>query len=110
MKRYCGGNSIGRVTAFQAVGCGFESRPPLKMEGKFFVYVLFSEKFNKYYVGSTKDLLKRIEHHNSSKARWTRKYQPWRLVHSEEFESRGSAIIREREIKMSKNISRYVNQ
>ena len=24
-----GGNSIGRVTAFQAVGCGFESRLPL---------------------------------------------------------------------------------
>ena len=25
----CGGNSVGRVTAFQAVGRGFESRPPL---------------------------------------------------------------------------------
>ncbi len=26
---YCGSNSVGRVTAFQAVGRGFESRLPL---------------------------------------------------------------------------------
>ena len=31
-----GGNSIGRVTAFQAVGCGFESRLPLRHFGVFY--------------------------------------------------------------------------
>ena len=76
---------------------------------KFFVYILFSEKFNKYYAGSTKDLLKRVEHHNSERARWTKKYQPWKLVYSEEFTNRGDAMKKEREIKRSKNISRYIN-
>jgi hypothetical protein len=30
IKRFCGSNSVGRVTAFQAVGRGFESRLPLQ--------------------------------------------------------------------------------
>ncbi|HLT24144.1 MAG TPA: GIY-YIG nuclease family protein [Ignavibacteria bacterium] len=80
------------------------------IKNKFFVYILHSTKFDKYYVGSTANLSKRVEHHNSLKARWTKRYQPWILVFSEMFEDRSKAMTKEREIKRSKNISRYVGK
>jgi len=77
---------------------------------KFAVYILKSEKFNRFYIGQTKDLKKRIEHHNGSKARWTKRYQPWVLVHFEEYESRAEALKRETALKSLKNISRFLDK
>ena len=104
----CGSNSVGRVTAFQAVGRGFESRLPLRML-RYFVYILKSEKVDRFYIGSTKDIDKRIYEHNSSRARWTKRYQPWSLVYKEEFEIRGEAVKRERELKKMKTINRFIS-
>ena len=101
-----GSNSVGRVTAFQAVGREFESRLPLKM---YKVYILKSIENEKYYIGQTEDLFKRLEWHNSSRARWTKRYQPWMLVHSETFQNRSEAIIRERQLKALKNIKQFLN-
>ncbi|MEO8167096.1 MAG: GIY-YIG nuclease family protein, partial [bacterium] len=67
-----------RVTAFQAVGRGFESRLPLTM---YFVYVLKSKLCERYYVGSTENLEKRMDVHDGPRAGWTKRYQPWELVH-----------------------------
>ena len=36
----CGSNSVGRVTAFQAVGRGFESRLPLRMSLAWGMFVM----------------------------------------------------------------------
>jgi len=71
---------------------------------KYYTYVLKSQRFDKYYIGSTSDLKKRIEFHNSSRARYTKRYQPWVLLHSEEFESRQEAVKREYELKRYKKI------
>jgi hypothetical protein len=54
-----GGNSIGRVTAFQAVGCEFEPRLPLM---SFSVYILKSAVDDVYYIGSTVFLKENIEY------------------------------------------------
>ena len=97
---------MARVTAFQAVGRGFESRLPLEMSFK--VYILESKKFEKYYIGSTKDLEKRLEFHNSSRARWTKRYQPWVLKYYEEFGDRTDAVKRERFLKSLKNTKRFL--
>ncbi|QYH39290.1 GIY-YIG nuclease family protein [Algoriphagus sp. NBT04N3] len=39
---------------------------------EFVVYILFSERLGKYYVGQTSDLDKRLKRHNSGRERFTR--------------------------------------
>jgi putative endonuclease len=75
----------------------------------FHVYILRSEIVEKFYIGSTSDLEKRIKLHNSTKARWTKKYQPWVLIHIEEFISRSDAIKRERYLKSMKGIEKKLD-
>jgi len=74
----------------------------------FTVYILKSTKLEKYYIGQTEDLSKRLDWHNSLRARWTKRYQPWVLVHTEKFENRSGAIKRERELKSLKNIKQFL--
>jgi len=72
---------------------------------EFKVYILKSVKVEKYYIGSTSNLEKRIEFHNSKRARWTKRYQPWILIHFEEYSTRAEAIKREKYLKSLKGIS-----
>ena len=76
----------------------------------FFVYILESEFVERYYVGSAEDVNERLEVHNGSKAKWTKRYQPWDIVHTESFETRGEAVKRERALKRLKNIGRYLDK
>jgi putative endonuclease len=76
----------------------------------FFVYVLKSTSFGRYYVGSTGDVEKRLALHNGGHAKWTKRFQPWELVHQEEFATRGEAVRRERALKAMKNIERYLER
>ncbi len=44
------------------------------------VYILRSERYHeRLYIGSTKDLEKRIEEHNNEASRYSKIYSPWRL-------------------------------
>jgi len=43
----------------------------------FYVYVLYAEKFDKYYIGHTNNLDARIARHNSYREEYTKKYVPW---------------------------------
>ena len=72
----------------------------------FSVYILKSKVEEIYYVGSTENVLKRIEVHNSSKARWTKRYQPWELEYTEDYETRGEAVKREKFLKSLKGIGK----
>ncbi len=66
---------------------------------KYFTYILQSEKDGKYYIGSTKNLDKRIYSHNRGSVASTKNRRPLELVLYEEFNSRSGAIKRERQIK-----------
>mgnify|MGYP001238677790 FL=1 len=66
---------------------------------EFVVYILFSERLGKYYVGQTSDLDKRLKRHNSGIERFTRLGTPWVLVHSELTNSRAEAMKLEKKIK-----------
>ncbi|MGY6522428.1 MAG: GIY-YIG nuclease family protein [Mongoliitalea sp.] len=62
----------------------------------FTVYALFSPNFNKIYVGFTSNLEQRLLSHNElGKKGWTIKYRPWLLFHTEKFETKTQAMIRE---------------
>jgi putative endonuclease len=71
---------------------------------QYFVYILFSEKCNKYYVGHTDSVEKRVDDHNKGKGgKFSSNCLTWKLVYSEEFLSRSEAMKREREIKNKKS-------
>jgi putative endonuclease len=66
----------------------------------YWVYVLYSTKFGKIYIGYTANLEQRILSHNSlSKKGFTAKYRPWELIRTEVFETKREALIRERQLK-----------
>jgi putative endonuclease len=71
-------------------------------DNKYYVYVLYSEKHDRIYIGQTNNLKIRIAKHNSGKVKSTKSHLPWKLIHSEEFPSRSKAMIRERELKSHK--------
>ena len=63
---------------------------------KFYSYVLRSQKNGILYKGSTENLENRINYHNKGKVTFTSKYIPWKLVLSEEFDTRSQALNREK--------------
>ena len=64
------------------------------------VYVLYSETYDKIYIGRTTNLPERFKSHNKlGKKGWTIKFRPWRIVHTEEFATKAEAIQREKELK-----------
>ena len=69
----------------------------------FTVYILFSSSIDKYYIGYTNDLERRLTEHNRKKGKYTDGGIPWRLVHQEEYESKIEAMNREKLIKSQKS-------
>jgi putative endonuclease len=69
----------------------------------FTVYVLYSEKYDKLYIGSTSDLKQRLLSHNElARKGWTVKYRPWKLIYSEELTDKNAEMKREKELKSHK--------
>ena len=70
------------------------------MQEKYFTYVLFSEAYDKIYVGFTTDLTKRLANHNSAINKgWTKSFQPWKMIYYEEYSTKKEALQRERQLK-----------
>jgi len=66
----------------------------------FTVYVLYSPTYNKIYIGYTSDLPNRLLSHNELATKgYTIRYRPWVVIHTEEFEIKSKAIIRESKLK-----------
>ena len=64
---------------------------------EFVVYLLYSEKFDKTYVGYTSSLIERFKSHNSlSKTGFTKKFRPWIVVYVEVYTSKQEAMAREK--------------
>ena len=63
------------------------------------VYIIESKKNERYYVGQTNDLEKRIERHNAGRNLSTKAYLPWELKWWKEYETRAEAITVEMKIK-----------
>ena len=65
----------------------------------FYVYILWSNSIEKFYIGSTENLIKRVQSHNKGLGNWTRKAHDWILVHSISQYSRSEALELEKRIK-----------
>jgi putative endonuclease len=68
----------------------------------YYVYILKSLKDHKYYIGSSSDVKKRLDFHNSKLQRSTRNRVPFVLVVYEEFHDKNQALKREKQIKAFK--------
>ncbi|MBU0612835.1 GIY-YIG nuclease family protein [Patescibacteria group bacterium] len=63
---------------------------------KSIVYLLYSEKDLKTYLGSTTDIERRLVEHNRGKCTSTRNRRPVRLIYKEEFDTITEARAREK--------------
>ncbi|MDZ7797126.1 MAG: GIY-YIG nuclease family protein [Candidatus Marinimicrobia bacterium] len=63
----------------------------------FTVYVLYSKKYDKIYIGYTSDLIKRFYSHNELGIKgYTVKYRPWEVIYTEVFTDKKDAMQREK--------------
>lgn len=71
----------------------------------FYIYILYSQNFNKYYIGQSEDPLRRIEEHNFGKFhKFTSDYRPLGLVAIFKIDgTRGDAMKIEKFIKKQKS-------
>jgi len=69
----------------------------------YYLYIIQSEKNGKYYTGSSQDPIVRLQQHNWSRTPSTRTGIPWKLVYTEEFNTRSDAVKREYAIKKKKS-------
>ena len=69
------------------------------------VYVLWSEKLQKRYVGSTASIKQRLKEHNCGNAKFTSGDVPWILIYEEQFQTRTEA--RKRELYLKTGIGRH---
>jgi putative endonuclease len=71
----------------------------------FTVYALYSERYDKIYIGMTSDLEMRLYAHNNLPKGWTRSFRPWKVIYNEEFANKSDALKREKELKTAKGRS-----
>ncbi|MBW6535545.1 MAG: GIY-YIG nuclease family protein [Mariniphaga sp.] len=66
-----------------------------------------SELDESFYIGYSSNLEQRLQYHNSGKSRYTSKKMPWKLVYTENFETRSEALKREKFLKKQRNREFY---
>ncbi len=70
----------------------------------YYVYILYSKSHDRYYVGQTNDVERRlIEHNENPRMTYTHKFRPWELVRQYEVDTRSNAMKLERYIKKMKS-------
>ncbi|MFA6252798.1 MAG: GIY-YIG nuclease family protein [Patescibacteria group bacterium] len=68
----------------------------------FVVYILYSSKLDRYYIGHTKNIENRLMLHNAGKVRSTKNGISWVIKHIENFNNRNDTYRRELQIKKYK--------
>jgi putative endonuclease len=66
----------------------------------FILYALYSESFDKIYVGMTSNIEERFKSHNELSTKgWTKSFRPWKIIYQEEHASKIEALKREKQLK-----------
>ena len=71
-----------------------------------FVYILRSQKNNRYYIGCTEDLVNRLQKHNNGYVLSTKAYRLWEMLYTETYNTLKEARHRERQLKSWKSRER----
>ena len=62
-------------------------------------YILKSINYSKTYTGSTNNLERRVAEHNAGHGNFLKRYMPWKLVYSEQYDNLSEARAREKYLK-----------
>lgn len=73
------------------------------------VYILYSKRYKRKYIGVTSNLDKRLKEHNSGYTKSTKPFIPWVIVHIEEFHTFKEARHREKYFKSAAG-RRFIKQ
>ena len=74
-----------------------------------YMYILYSEKLGKYYIGACIDMDRRLYEHNIGHSKFTGLGIPWVIVYKEEFQQLAEAKKRELHIKKMKS-RKYIEE
>ena len=67
------------------------------------VYIIFSNRHKKIYIGYTSNLINRFHSHNElSRKDWTHNFRPWVVIYCEYFTHKEEAQKREKQLKGAK--------
>ncbi len=69
----------------------------------FSVYILYSQAKDRFYIGQSQDVHKRLLRHNAGYVRSTKHGSPWQIVYTEQFQNRREAVKREKYLKSLKS-------
>ncbi|OGF18932.1 hypothetical protein A3I35_00220 [Candidatus Falkowbacteria bacterium RIFCSPLOWO2_02_FULL_45_15] len=69
----------------------------------FYLYILKSDRDNHLYIGSTKDLTRRLKEHNNGVVFSTKNRRPLKLVYYEAYSVESEARKREHNLKLRAN-------
>ena len=72
----------------------------------FSVYIIYSQKLDKYYIGFSSNVEDRLLKHNRKSKGFSSLGKPWMLVFTEIFDTKKEAMHREKQLKGWKNRDR----
>jgi putative endonuclease len=77
----------------------------------YYVYLLKSERDEKFYIGCTDSIERRLSEHNSGRTKSTKNRRPFLLVGYKEFEDKGKARFFEYNVKRNANLRyKFINE
>ncbi|HEM49147.1 MAG TPA: GIY-YIG nuclease family protein [Caldithrix sp.] len=65
----------------------------------YYIYVLYSVKFDRIYIGQTDNIISRLDRHNQGKVRSTKSNIPWKMIYYKPFQGRSDVMKREKKLK-----------
>ena len=74
-----------------------------------YLYILYSKKIDKYYVGISNNPEQRLRYHNLGKKGWTKRGIPWVLLFQKAYSEKSEALRIEKYIKKQKSI-KFINK
>ncbi len=61
--------------------------------GNYFLYILHSPSFDRYYIGISQEPKRRLVYHNSIEKGFTSRYRPWIIVYKQDFENKNQQYL-----------------
>ncbi|HRN25422.1 MAG TPA: GIY-YIG nuclease family protein [Ignavibacteriaceae bacterium] len=65
----------------------------------YYLYILRSLNFERYYVGISENVERRLKFHNTIEKGFTSRYRPWEVVFKQEFSGKEAAMKAEKKVK-----------
>ena len=78
---------------------GSNPTPSASTSSPYYVYVLYTPRFDRLYIGSSAEPDERLTSHNAGRGGWTKHFRPWVRVLLEAHPTREAAAKREKYLK-----------